>query len=191
MKIEIMQGDILQEEGDSVINTANPWLRYGNGLCGQIFRLAGHGLDIACEDIWHEVLKGKPLAAGKCVVTPGFRLKVRHIIHTIGADCRMSAEERRMMWGERTKEQVLYEAHRSAFLAAASLGGTLLCPAISAGIYQYPADGAADIAFQVAEDLCQAPLHIKFGLYDNPTWEAYRKVYVEKFGTEGPIELGG
>ena len=75
-RIKIIQGDILDFDGDAIVNPANIALKSGGGLCGQIFEAAGdEELTNACTEIDY-------CEFGDAVVTPGFKLPVKYIIHT-------------------------------------------------------------------------------------------------------------
>ena len=75
--IEATLGDITAERVDAIVNAANNALRRGAGVCGAIFAAAGPDLDAACAAIGH-------CATGDAVVTPGFSLPARWIVHTVG-----------------------------------------------------------------------------------------------------------
>ena len=72
-----VRGDITAEPIDAIVNAANSELRRGGGVCGAIFAAAGPGLDIACRTIGH-------CDPGDAVITPGFSLLARFIVHTVG-----------------------------------------------------------------------------------------------------------
>ncbi|HTD50486.1 MAG TPA: macro domain-containing protein, partial [Acidimicrobiia bacterium] len=77
MRIEATRGDITAERVDAIVNAANGALRRGGGVCGAIFAAAGPDLDAACAAIGG-------CATGDAVVTPGFLLPARWIVHTVG-----------------------------------------------------------------------------------------------------------
>ena len=77
VKIEATRGDITTERVDAIVNAANTALRRGAGVCGAIFAAAGPELDAACAAIG-------ACATGDAVITPGFSLPARWIVHTVG-----------------------------------------------------------------------------------------------------------
>ena len=77
MTIEAARGDITLESVDAIVNAANGALLRGGGVCGAIFAAAGPELDTACAAIGS-------CATGDAVITPGFRLPARWIVHTVG-----------------------------------------------------------------------------------------------------------
>jgi O-acetyl-ADP-ribose deacetylase (regulator of RNase III) len=131
MKVRTWRGDITTLEVDAIVNAANNSLMRGGGVCGAIFRAAGARLDEACDAIgWCDT--------GDAVATPGFDLPSRWVIHTVGP-----------VWeGGALGEAVQLEScYRRVVAVAAELGArTLAIPAISTGIYGYPAEEAAAIA---------------------------------------------
>src|SRR5689334_20006670 len=75
--IEVTRGDITNQAVDAIVNAANTALARGGGVCGAIFAAAGPELDEACAAIGG-------CATGDAVITPGFRLPARFIVHTVG-----------------------------------------------------------------------------------------------------------
>lgn len=131
MRIRTWRGDITALAVDAVVNAANDGLRRGGGVCGAIFAAAGPLLDGACAAIG-----GCP--TGDAVATPGFDLPARWIIHTVGP-----------IWdgGGFGEAELLASCYRRSLEVAEEIGAaTVAFPAISTGIYGYPADAAAEIA---------------------------------------------
>lgn len=114
------------------MNAANEHLSVGGGVCGAIFEAAGRReLESACKQ-----LGGCP--TGSAVVTPGFGLKARWIIHAVGPIWRGGS------WGE---DALLRSAYRSALERASELGvRSVALPLISTGIFGFPIDRALAIA---------------------------------------------
>ena len=78
MSIILEKKNIVQEETDAIVNAANEELLAGGGVCGAIFRTAGFDpLTRACDSIGH-------CDTGSAVITPGFHLRARYIIHAVG-----------------------------------------------------------------------------------------------------------
>lgn len=131
MRIETVRADITRLAVDAVVNAANESLRRGGGVCGAIFAAAGSRLDEACAAIGH-------CATGDAVATPGFDLPARFVIHTVGP-----------VWlgGDHDEAELLSSCYRRCLEVADDVGATSVAfPAISTGIFGYPADEAAGIA---------------------------------------------
>lgn len=132
MPLVLIRDDIARVDADAVVNAANEHLSAGGGVCGAIFDAAGHReLESACKR-----LGGCP--TGSAVVTPGFGLKARWIIHAVGPIWRGGS------WGE---DDLLRSAYRSALERARELEvRSVALPLISAGIFGFPIDRALAIA---------------------------------------------
>ena len=119
--ITIKQAGILDLDTEAVVNAANEGLLQGGGVCGVIFRAAGvRELTEACREIGH-------CDTGSAVITPGFGLKARFIIHAVGP-----------VWedGSHREPQLLYGCYmRSLELAKENDIHSICFPLISAGIF--------------------------------------------------------
>ena len=163
----VSQGDITDQDADAIVNAANAALKCGSGVDGAIHRAAGPELQSALD-----VFAGCP--TGDCRATPGFRLKARHIIHCVGP-----------VWrgGGAGEAALLASCYRRAVALAVRLGcRSLAFPAISTGIYGFPAERAADIAVDtVRKELAQGGPdgvpslgEVRFVCFDTRTAELYR-----------------
>src|SRR5215475_9418749 len=129
--IETALGDIAEQRVDAIVNAANRSLLGGGGVDGAIHRAAGPELLAECR-----MLGGCDTGSAK--ITRGYRLKARHVIHAVGP-----------VWsgGDKDEEALLAGCYRTALdLAATNALTSLAYPAISTGIYRFPADLAARIA---------------------------------------------
>lgn len=131
-EIELWLGDITRLAVDAVVNAANNGLRGGGGVDGAIHRAAGPELDKACQAIgW--------CATDAAVITPGFNMPARYIIHTVGP-----------VWGQQDEsisDALLTSCYRSSIELAAAHGlRSIAFPAISTGIYGFPLERAARLA---------------------------------------------
>jgi len=133
-RIELAQGDITRLAVDAIVNAANERLAGGGGVDGAIHRAAGHAqLQEACRKIG-----GCP--TGEARITPGFELRARHVIHTVGPVYRD---------GRQGEPALLASAYRSSLELAAQHGcKTVAFPAISTGIYGYPFNEATELALR-------------------------------------------
>ena len=130
--INIVVTDITRLEVDAIVNAANRGLRAGGGVCGAIFAAAGLSeLQEACDEIGH-------CDTGSAVMTPGFALKARYVIHAVGP-----------RWGGGThgEPELLASCYsRSLDLAAENGCASIAFPLISSGIFGYPKRDAWRVA---------------------------------------------
>lgn len=133
--LALRQGDLTSADADAIVNAANSSLMGGGGVDGAIHKAAGHHLLLSCKQI---VLRDGPLPAGRAVITPGFRLAARHVIHTVGP-----------IWqgGTRGEARLLRSAYEQSLELAHKNGlASIAFPALSCGSYGYPLELAAPIA---------------------------------------------
>ncbi len=137
MPFSIIKGDITRMKADAIVNAANEHLARGGGVCGAIFAAAGADrLQEACWELGR-------CPTGSAVITPGFDLPARFVIHTVGP-----------VWqgGGRGEEALLRSAYRSSLELAVKEGcQSIAFPAISSGIYGYPLADALRCAVEEIE----------------------------------------
>ncbi len=159
-RLEAAQGDITLEQVDAVVNAANARLAGGGGVDGAIHRAAGAAqLQAACRAIG-----GCP--PGQAVVTDGFALPARIIIHTVGPVWRGGAE------GE---PETLAACYRNSLAVADEVGArSVAFPAISTGIYGYPSELAAEVAVTTIAAADTGVEVVRLIAFDEVTLELYR-----------------
>lgn len=159
-RLEAARGDITRERVDAVVNAANSGLRGGGGVDGAIHRAAGYELlQAACRAIG-----GCP--PGDAVVTPGFGLHARYIIHTVGP-----------VWrgGREGEPETLAACYRRSLAVADEVGaGSVAFPAISAGVYGYPPELAAAVAVTTVGAAATDVSLVRFVAFDASTFDLYR-----------------
>ncbi len=139
----LTQGDITREDTDAIANAANEGLLGGGGVDGAIHRAAGPALLAACRELKKALPDGR-LAPGLAVVTPGFQLAARYVIHCVGPvyDKDPSGAPR-----------VLASCYTRGLAICRELGlGSVAFPAISTGIYGYPIPLAAEVSLRAVRD---------------------------------------
>lgn len=165
-RIRAERGDITEARVDAIVNAANQRMLGGGGVDGAIHRAAGGELLEACRQV-PEVRPGVRCPTGEARITPGFRLPARYVIHTVGP-----------VYGDRERDaELLAAAYRSSLeLAAAQEGiATIAFPAISCGVYGYPAEEAAGIAVGVARERDWPFEEIRFVLFSSRMLEVWKR----------------
>ncbi len=166
--VEFVAGDITREGTDAIVNAANSALAGGGGVDGAIHRAAGPDLMRALDALRPTLPDGR-LATGGAVITPGFRLRARWVIHCAGP---IHADE-----GSRAPELLAscyVEALRHCREHAIA---SVAFPSISTGVYGYPVLDAARVAVAaVFRGLATegSPSLCRFVLFNAPTLEAYQ-----------------
>jgi O-acetyl-ADP-ribose deacetylase (regulator of RNase III) len=138
MQIETWVDDITRLDVDAIVNAANERLAPGGGVCGAIHRAAGPELAAECARLG-------PCATGDAVATAGYELPARWVIHAVGP-----------VWhgGDRDEVELLASTYRRSIEVADELGATSIAfPAISTGIFGFPAELAARTAVATLRSL--------------------------------------
>src|SRR6185503_1739831 len=142
-RLDIIVADITTLDVDAIVNAANRKLLGGGGVDGAIHRAAGPGLRAECAKL-------DGCDTGSAKITGGHQLKARHIVHAVGP-----------VWngGGQNEDTLLAGCYRTALdLAAAARLSSIAFPAISTGVYGFPADRAARIAVgTVSSEVSAAP----------------------------------
>lgn len=168
-KIEILKTGITSLKTDALVNAANEGLWEGGGVCGVIFKAAGaRELQAACRQIGG-------CKTGSAVITPGFKLKSKYIIHAVGP---------RWLDGKHDEPKLLYSAYmQSLTLAAANGCKSIGFPLLSAGIFGYPVDQAWRKALQACLDFqklnSDTDLDIQFAVIDDKVLDIGKKTLAE------------
>lgn len=163
IKIGCVQGDIASQTGiTAVVNAANAQLRTGGGVAGAIHRAAGPGLEEECRPL-------APVKPGEAVITGGHNLPNAYVIHCLGP-----------VYGvDKPEDELLAQCYRNALqLAEKHRIESIAFPAISTGVFGYPVEEAADIAFSTIADMLPKLKSVKriwFVLYSAGDFEIHEK----------------
>lgn len=166
--LQVEVGDITQFAGDVIVNAANTSLLGGGGVDGAIHRAAG-------PDLVHECRLLGGCKIGQAKITAGYRLRAKHIIHTVGPN---------WQGGEKGEPERLASCYRSSLELARQHGlRTIAFPAISTGRFGYPADKAAEVATAIAAIMVRewpdAFERIVFMWFDQATVDTYHQALSE------------
>ncbi|MCB1276315.1 O-acetyl-ADP-ribose deacetylase [Prosthecobacter sp.] len=140
--LEAICADITTLDVDAIVNAANTSLMGGGGVDGAIHRAAGPELVRECM-----TLNGCP--TGEAKITKGYKLKARHVIHTVGP-----------VWhgGVHGEPGLLRACYANSLkLAAENHLQSIAFPCISTGVYGFPADQAARIAVETVQEFMKSP----------------------------------
>ncbi len=164
MPFNIVRNDITKMETDAIVNAANSRLLMGGGVCGAIFNAAGaEKMQAACDKIGF-------CGLGEAVITKGFNLKAKYVIHTVGPIYKA---------GNTVQEQQLYSAYASSLkLAKSKRIRSIAFPLISSGIFGYPKSEAITIARQAIKDfLKDSDMDIYLVVYDRDAFEISKGLF--------------
>ncbi len=138
-RINLVCGDITEQETDAIVNAANSSLMGGGGVDGAIHRKGGAEILEECKIIRQESYP-EGLPTGKAVMTTGGKLKAKRVIHTVGP-----------IWygGDKGEQELLSQAYRNCLALALENGAkTISFPSISTGAYGYPIEKASLVALR-------------------------------------------
>jgi O-acetyl-ADP-ribose deacetylase (regulator of RNase III) len=166
-RVELIKGDITSLDVDAIVNAANNSLLGGGGVDGAIHDAAG-------PDLLNECKKLNGCETGHSKITDGYRLKAKHVIHTVGP-----------VWhgGYRDEHSLLASCYQTSLeLAKEKKIKTLAFPGISTGAYGFPKDLAAMIAVKETKRFLNKnsyPQRVIFVAYGEDSYKTYRKLLEE------------
>jgi len=165
--LELVEGDITQQDTAAIVNAANTRLVPGGGVDGAIHRAGGPAIEAEARQ-----LGGCP--TGEARLTTGGNLKARYVIHTVGPVYKD---------GLHREPELLASCYRESLKLASAKGlKSLAFPSISTGVYGYPMEDAAKVALTTVTDyLAQHPeiQRVRLVLFGRPAYEVYARVLKE------------
>ncbi len=167
-KIQIIQGDITKQKADAVVNAANTSLLGGGGVDGAIHRAGGKAILEDCRKI---VARQGGCKTGEAVITTAGNLPAHFVIHTVGPVWNGGKK------GESEKLAACY--HHSLQLAVDNDCHTIAFHNISTGIYGYPKEAAAAIAYDTVSRFLQTNDSIEtvvFVCFDEENYQLYKSL---------------
>ncbi|MDT8402161.1 MAG: macro domain-containing protein [Bacteroidales bacterium] len=161
--IECIKGDIAsQADIDAVVNAANAQLKTGGGVAGAIHRAAGPGLEEECRSL-------APIRTGEAVITGGHKLPNQYVIHCLGP----------VYGADKPEDELLTKCYRNALqIAEQHRIESIAFPAISTGVFGYPLEDAAEVAFSTIAEMIpelKTVKRIRFVLYSDSDLEIHEK----------------
>ena len=164
MPFTIIRQDITTMNTDAIVNAANTNLQMGGGVCGAIFSAAGVvQMQAACSQL-------APIQTGEAVMTPGFHLPAKFVIHAAGPIYRP--------WNQRRSARYLRAAYTNALKKAVENGcESIAFPLISSGTYGYPKREALQVAISAIQDfLTHHDMEVTLAVYDKSAFAVSRKL---------------
>lgn len=164
MPLEILRNDITKMKVDAIVNAANSSLRQGGGVCGAIFEAAGpERLQAACDAIGH-------CPPGRAVLTEGFGLPAKYVIHTVGP-----------VWrdGWHGEEECLASCYTKSLELALERGlSSLAFPLISSGVFGYPKSEALRIAISaIGSFLLEHEMDVSLVVFDKTSYSLSDRLF--------------
>jgi O-acetyl-ADP-ribose deacetylase (regulator of RNase III) len=161
--LEIVQGDITQQDTEAIGNAANSALAGGGGVDGAIHRAGGPSIMSELK------AKYKGCPTGSAVITGGGNLKAKYVIHAVGPRYSGSLKDPELLSGAYRKSLELCSQNKISSIAF---------PSISTGIYGYPVEEASKVALKTVTEYLKDHPEIKlvrFVLFDSKTFEVYKE----------------
>ncbi len=141
--VRILQGNLVEEKVDAIVNAANEHLSHGGGVAGAIVRAGGQSIQ---DESHAHVGKHGPVATGSAALTGAGSLPCRFVIHAVGP-----------IWGSGAEHAKLASAVESALRLADEYELTSISlPAISSGIFGFPKQECATVMLSAIEAFLQA-----------------------------------
>lgn len=170
-RVTVKIGDITKEVVDAIVNAANSSLMGGGGVDGAIHRAGGPEILKACKEI-RSAQYPNGLPTGQAVITTAGKMAAKHVIHTVGPVYGR---------GGKDKADLLGACYDNSLKLAAGHGlQTIAFPAISTGVYGYPAEEAAKAASSAIERFLNANSSVRevrlvfFSQADAETFQRYQ-----------------
>ena len=171
--ISIKTGDITKEGVCAIVNAANSSLMGGGGVDGAIHRAGGVEILESCKKVRQEQYPDG-LPTGECVATTAGDLPSKYVIHTVGPIYQQCGDK---------CVSLLSSCYTNALITASELGcRDITFPAISTGIYGYPKEEAAKIAYESVTDFLErhSELHVTFIFHNSADKERFITMIEEK-----------
>ena len=161
-EIEIIRGDITDQEVDAIVNAANNDLILGSGVAGAIRRKGGPSIQEECD-------RHGPIKVGEAALTGGGNLKAKHVIHAAS-----------MGAGRPTTAETLLSSTKASLIIARDNGfESVAFPALGTGVSGFPIDKCTQIMIQVTKDHLRkntSPKKVTFVLWDKDAYDVFQSL---------------
>ncbi len=162
-EITVVRGDLTEQAVDAIVNAANHTLLGGGGVDGAIHRHGGKAILRACQEL-RRTRFPDGLPTGQSVATTAGDLPARWVIHTVGPTFAKTKD----------KSGLLADCFRTSLAVADELGATSVAfPAISTGVYRWPMDDAARIAWATVRNTETRVAEVRFVLYSDQAYAIF------------------
>jgi len=172
--LELVEGDITQQEVDAIVNAANSRLAGGGGVDGAIHRAGGPS---TMQETRERYPQGCP--TGSAVISGAGKLPARYVIHAVGPVYRE---------GQQGEAELLASAYRKSLgLARDHDCQSVALPSLSTGAYGYPMEAAARLALQTARDFLaenERPELVRLVLFGQQALDVFVKAWRELEGRQ-------
>ncbi|MFP3202094.1 MAG: ADP-ribose-binding protein [Sulfolobus sp.] len=164
LTVEVIKGDITEENVDAIVNAANSYLQHGGGVAWAIVKKGGEEIQRESDEY---VRKYGPIPTGGVAVTRAGKLKAKYIIHAVGPRYGVEGEDK------------LELAIKNSLLKADELGlESIAIPAISTGIYGYPYEICAKVMARVLKNYAPKTLKkVRVVLYIQDAYDVFKNVF--------------
>lgn len=174
-RLQLVCGDITTQTTDAIVNAANMDLAGGGGVDGAIHQAAGRELVHASQAL-------APCQPGNAVLTPGYQLSAKWVIHAVGPI---------YSGGNQEEARRLRDAYTNSLrIASNSRFRSLAFPSISTGAYGYPLDQAAEISLKTVAQILRAANHtllVRFVLFTETDYQVYRNALQQHVANENQV----
>lgn len=176
-KINIIKGDITEQNVNAIVNSANEYLLVGGGVDGAIHLAAGNQLEEECQKIGR-------CEVSEAIITKGYNLPAKYVIHTVAPRFHKGKNEENAF-------QLLRNCYKNTLLLALQNGvETISFPAIGTGIFLFPYDKACKVAISATKEIVCDPSEfhlfkeINFVVRTDDNYDIYTKTLNEFFDQE-------
>lgn len=164
VRIEVVRGDITEQDVDAIVNAANSSLMGGGGVDGAIHRKGGPAILEDCKRIRAE-LHPDGLPVGQAVATTAGNLRAKWVIHTVGPVYSLTED----------RSHLLASCYTESLRVADELGArSVAFPAISTGAYGYPLERAAPTAVRAVREARTSVEEVRLVAFDEASYRAFR-----------------